>query len=144
MINSTDESGFTALSLACAKGFTSFASLLLEAGADLNIITVKDTTALIEAATWDRLDCAQLLIEGGADVNFRTSICSTLYYSSIFSDLPWVNKLLSVVDPIMEVAMFDLETCLDLLIEEEADVNETNRDEFSSHVWSTYICRSCS
>ena len=39
----------------------------------MNMKTTYETTALMEAATWDHLDCVQLLIDTGADVHYRTS-----------------------------------------------------------------------
>ena len=94
-IDHMDNSGFTALSLACAKGFTSCANLLLEAGADVNIVTKNDTTALIEAATWDHPDCLQLLIDAGADVNFITPKYAALSTAALHANHRCVEKLLS-------------------------------------------------
>ena len=157
-INHTNDFGFTSLSLACAKGFTSCANLLLEVGADVNIITKNDTTALIEAATWDHPNCLQLLIDAGADVNFMTPKYTALNIAALHANHRCVKKLLSagasvnvlrsrqvIVDAVFQstevsrtyfeeakmdfIPDFHSQTeCVKLLIQAGADVNVKTED----------------
>ena len=39
----------------------------------MNVINSEDSTALMEAASWDHVDCVQRLLDAGADVNFATA-----------------------------------------------------------------------
>ena len=97
-INHTDDCDLTALLLACERGSPKCVDLLLKAGADVNIVSVRHTTALVEAATWDHLECVQLLIDARAGVNFRTSTYSVelaLNKAASYANHKCVEKLLS-------------------------------------------------
>ena len=83
---SNGANGLTALSLACRRGSSKCVDLLLKAGADVNIISDYDSTALMEAATYDHLECVQLLIRSGADVNFRGSTSPTLNRAASYAN----------------------------------------------------------
>jgi ADP-ribosylglycohydrolase/ankyrin repeat protein len=63
----SDESGKTALHLACASGWTEAVSLLLMYGADPNARDKNATTPLHFAAWLNHLDCIQLLFNYGVD-----------------------------------------------------------------------------
>ena len=69
-------------------------NLLLKSGADVNI-SGHDGNALMNAATWDHLECVQLLIDAGADVNFNRSEFSALNRAAFYASHRCVEKLLS-------------------------------------------------
>ena len=64
-INHTNSNGFTALSRACRSGFPKCVEVLLKAEANVNILIKDKSTALMEAATWDHLECVKLLLAAG-------------------------------------------------------------------------------
>lgn len=64
--------GFTALHLAAFMGGVNGARLLVDAGADLNVISRNDFhVAPIHSASAGKAEVAMLLVERGADVNVR-------------------------------------------------------------------------
>lgn len=69
-LNSTDSRGFTVLHRAIGYGHTDFAIRLIEAGADLSVVSksLKDTP-LMAASGKGNLTIVKALIDGGADVN---------------------------------------------------------------------------
>ena len=93
-LNSQNNSGYTALSLASRKGFSKCVDTLLKAGADVNFINAENVTPLMEAAYWDHSKCVQLLINARADVN-KTSEFTSLNTAAIYANHRRVEKLLS-------------------------------------------------
>ena len=61
--------GWTPLHIACFLGRRNLAEILLDGGAEINIIDDKGMTPLLWAVSEDKLDCAELLLDRGADAN---------------------------------------------------------------------------
>lgn len=55
----------------CFKGYYDLAKLLVENGANVNVKNSMGGTALIYAATFNKLEIAQLLLENGADKSVK-------------------------------------------------------------------------
>ena len=72
--NAPDGESQNALHLCAAYGYTEGAKLLLQAGADVNMLSPAHggSTPLLLAAYNNRTECAGLLVEAGADVFLRT------------------------------------------------------------------------
>lgn len=72
--NATDAQCQNALHLCAAYGYTEGAKLLLQAGADVNMLSPAHggSTPLMLAAKNNHTECARLLVESGADVFLRT------------------------------------------------------------------------
>ena len=66
-VDDADDSGGTALYLACAKGHVDVVRVLLARGADANRSSCR-RSPLHLAAGWGRLGCVELLLAHGADV----------------------------------------------------------------------------
>ena len=136
--NHTNSDGYTALLLACRKGFPKCADLLLKAGADVNIKTRCKSTPLTVAATWDHPKCLQLLIDAGADVNIQTEDKSTaLMEAATWDHLECVKLLLTAGAHVNfatpESSALHLAAananhrCVDALLSAGADVNKTTK-----------------
>ena len=69
-VNATPGS-VSALIIACRNGFEEGVSILMKAGADINMIGDKGLNPLMEAATNGHVRCAELILEAGIDVNFQ-------------------------------------------------------------------------
>ena len=63
------EDGLPCLTLACSNGHRAVAELLLQSGADVNLVDADGSTALIDACTAGQIDCVRLLLDHGADPN---------------------------------------------------------------------------
>lgn len=72
--NAPDGESQNALHLCAAYGYTEGAKLLLQAGADVNMLSPAHggSTPLMLAAKNNHTECARLLVESGADVFLRT------------------------------------------------------------------------
>ena len=77
-------------------------SSLIQAGADLNILTVEGFTPLIKAVDIENAECLKLLIDGGADMNIQNN----WGYTALMKATEKNNK-----------------ECIDLLLNAGADVN---------------------
>ena len=75
--------GLTPLLFAAREGKVASAKVLLDAGADINIVDPDRHTALILALTNGQFDVAGLLIERGADVNMEDKVGQTALYSAV-------------------------------------------------------------
>ncbi|XP_035678826.1 poly [ADP-ribose] polymerase tankyrase-1-like [Branchiostoma floridae] len=64
----------SALHLACWRGQTEVAELLIQHGSDLEAINVLNETPLHDAARWGHTDTCQLLIGSGANIEARTLV----------------------------------------------------------------------
>jgi len=72
-INATNDTGYSALTWASARGNNEIIPLLIEAGADLNKRKVSEEfTPLTIAASNGELASVKLLIEAGADINIES------------------------------------------------------------------------
>ena len=68
-LNSNRSWRWAALHYAAAAGHAEMVRWLLDAGADLEILSREDRSPLWEAAYWGRLDVVELLLSRGADAN---------------------------------------------------------------------------
>ena len=75
--------GLTPLLFAAREGKVPSAKVLLDAGADINIVDPDRHTSLILALTNGQLDVAALLIERGADVNMEDKVGQTALYAAV-------------------------------------------------------------
>ena len=75
--------GLTPLLFAAREGKLASARVLLDAGADINIVDPDRHTSLILALTNAQLDVAALLIERGADLNMEDKVGQTALYAAV-------------------------------------------------------------
>ena len=75
--------GLTPLLFAARDGRLASAKVLLDAGADINIVTPDRHTPLIIALSSGHFDVAGLLIERGADVNMEDKVGQTALYAAV-------------------------------------------------------------
>ena len=68
----TEGNGYTALIWAASRGYTETVRLLLEGGADMNLLAADGQTALMRAADNGHFDVVKVLVDNGADVNIQT------------------------------------------------------------------------
>ena len=78
-VHQAEESGYTVLHLAAAKGRLEIAKILLENGARLS--EKRNYTPLVEAAYHNQAKMAEMLIEYGAVVDIKLNKCTPLYYA---------------------------------------------------------------
>ncbi|MCK5127446.1 MAG: ankyrin repeat domain-containing protein [candidate division Zixibacteria bacterium] len=67
----TEESKDNCLQLAAVLNLLDFVNLLLDSGADINILDAKDRTALMPAVDHENIEMIKLLIERGADMTIK-------------------------------------------------------------------------
>lgn len=68
-LHTQNYSGINVLSLACCQGFKDIASLLIKAGSNVNAITDRQETAVLEAARNGHANVVELLLENGANAD---------------------------------------------------------------------------
>ncbi len=71
LLESQDSSGSEVLFWAAGNGRTDICQLLIEKGADVNLVNGYGNTPLINAARYGHIDICQLLIDNGADINVQ-------------------------------------------------------------------------
>ena len=71
-VNANPE-GASALIIACRNGFDDGVQILVNAGADANMLGDKGLNPLMEAVANGHVRCAELILEAGADVNFQNT-----------------------------------------------------------------------
>ena len=76
------EKGNFALLICAMKGYTKLATLLIQAGADVNLTNNYGTTALMKASRHGNTDIMKMLIYMGADVNAQCSDGDTALFSA--------------------------------------------------------------
>jgi hypothetical protein len=90
-----DGYGWRALYIACRKGHTTCARLLIDHGADVHAKSVRGMSALYGAARCGHLSCVKLLVQHGADVNCQDNNGWTpLMGSTIEGDLTITQYLM--------------------------------------------------
>ena len=134
--------GKTALMHAVENGHHQCVEVLLQAGANVNIVDSNNETALLLAVGEGHDICVDKLIKAGADVNKRTSPLRTVLWDALIGDrakcLGYLVKAGADVNlqnafrwtPLMYAANKGLDECLRILVKEGADVNfQTKTDE---------------
>ena len=120
------ESGSTALIAAASFGQNETASLLIEAGADLEVKNNGGSTALHTAAFLCHAEIVNALLEKGADQNARNNAGATAFdsVSGPFDDVkPIYDRLLTVLGP------YGLELNYDFIKETRPKIAEILRAE---------------
>ena len=82
-IQSLNDKGMSALSIACRWGYKQLTEILLTAGAKPNIIVSSELTAINFACQYGHFDVMQLLLQYGAELNSDEMEYSALH-SAIF------------------------------------------------------------
>jgi ankyrin repeat protein len=77
------EGGLTPLTFAARQGCVDCEKVLLDAGADINVLDPELRTPLVEAMINGHYDAAALLIERGADVNAADQVGRTPLYAAV-------------------------------------------------------------
>ena len=138
-VNAANGCGETALWIACYQGYADAINVLLNAGANLNILSTKGNTCLHGAAHGECCkEVFQVLIGHGADVNAANESGETALWIACYeSDVDAINVLLNAgADPnivstegnaCLHRAVHYKET-LQALIDHGAGVNVTNND----------------
>ena len=99
-LNKTDETGVTALQLACCKGHADITGELLKAGAqpDLPTKSQEKSTALMICAAHGYEDCAKVLLEWKADPNLQDYRGHTAISKAAVENYPKVVNVLLKYD----------------------------------------------
>ncbi|KAG8181807.1 hypothetical protein JTE90_001463 [Oedothorax gibbosus] len=152
-INWTTHEGETALLLACKRRqgevANAFVNLLLQYGADPNIVDNEEDSPLLEAIRKNNHQVVEQLIAAGADVN--ASDCSSwspLHAAATFQDPFLVQCLLkqnACIDardecgmtPIFTAAQHGCEQCLKELLSAARDRNMKNAVNIGAEDWAT-------
>ncbi|MFC1564805.1 ankyrin repeat domain-containing protein [candidate division KSB1 bacterium] len=95
-MNATDENNFTALHWACMRAHWDISKLLIEKGADLNVIGGDGATPLNWASNHDNTEIIKLLIDKGAKLNVKDNWGMTELHKAI-----WRGNI-NVVDYLLE------------------------------------------
>ncbi|XP_063236481.1 protein phosphatase 1 regulatory subunit 12A isoform X8 [Bacillus rossius redtenbacheri] len=106
------KTGATALHVAAAKGYSKVMSVLLQAGADVNIQDFDGWTPLHAAAYWGQKDACKLLVESFCDMEKRNFVDQTAF---------------DVADPDMNVVLEELQTKQATLPRNRDDMNLAQR-----------------
>lgn len=133
-VNEKDANGGTPLHRACAFGSTEMCEMLLDAGADVNLLNID--TPLHRAACYGHVHICQLLLKRGADINGKSDgIKETPLHSAVRCGQLDVCKFLldngadiNATDgwgrtPVYEASVNSNVDIFDFLIERGADVN---------------------
>jgi len=91
---SDQDDGYTALMEATVNNCTEMARLLIDAGADVDLVDQNGWTALIYSARYNSPEIARLLIDAGADVDLVTQDGSTALMFAAVSNRPEIARLL--------------------------------------------------
>ncbi|CAG8478483.1 9753_t:CDS:2 [Cetraspora pellucida] len=67
-VNAKDDQGLSLLHWACDRGHLDVVKLLVEKGADMNVLTTGNETPLHYACISEHLDCARYLYKNGANI----------------------------------------------------------------------------
>ncbi len=83
-VNQPDRGSYL-LNVACYRGNPEIVKLLIEKGADVNIVAEDGSTPLIQAGRGDETgEIVQLLIEKGADVHTRNKLGTNAAFNAVF------------------------------------------------------------
>lgn len=127
---------------AAEKGHVQLVDLLIQSGADVNLVSCDGQTALTQAAKYGHTECVALLVKSGADVNFvpfggfsalvATIMCSQNTCYELLSQVrakATISKHLTsksksaVYQALLRAAEFRQQSELTQLLEAGADVN---------------------
>jgi ankyrin repeat protein len=112
--------GMTPLHFAAREGCTDCIAPLLEAGADINVVTPKQISPLLIAIINGHYDVAWQLVEAGADVNINDDTNRSPLYAAVhFNTMPESNR----PSPDVYVNEHTSLELIKLLIAKGADVN---------------------
>jgi len=78
-INNTNKFGLTPLMISCKYGFIDIVQMLLEKDANVNILDIDKTSALMYASLNKQSKMVKLLIDAHADVNAETNSGKTAF-----------------------------------------------------------------
>lgn len=155
-LNSVDKKGYTALMWAAVRGLEDIVSMLIKAGADVNIKNSDGYTALINAAWTGNPNIAKILIGAGADINHKNKYGTTALVSAIeYGKLDVVKLLIGAgadidaVDNFGHTALYyalkiDKYThrrpdIVQVLIESGADVNIKDRNGWTALMSAAHV-----
>lgn len=93
-VNSSLEDYTTPLLYACENGNYEIAELLIDYGANINVVDSNKSTPLIEALDSESYDIMQLLLENGADIEYKFRGNTCLIRSACSGDVQAVELLL--------------------------------------------------
>ena len=118
-VNQTDEAGTPILLLAAERGFVDVVKLLIENGADINVMNAVGHTAINRAVFFGKNEVIDLLLAKNADVNKTDSRFA--------------------LTPLMAAARKNRFQIGEKLIKNGADINKTNGiDNFTPILWAVY------
>jgi hypothetical protein len=86
--------GRSALNMACERGHTECAQLLIDHNADVNATDIPGQSALINVSCLGHLGCVRLLVQNGADVNCQSNNGCTPLMSSAIDGRPTIAHYL--------------------------------------------------
>jgi hypothetical protein len=86
-INAQDHNGWTPLYYACSEGHIEILDILIDANADLNLISNTDTkcSPLMIAALNDHAEIVKKLLEKKSDIDYRDTNGETALYQASYS-----------------------------------------------------------
>jgi ankyrin repeat protein len=119
-----NDSGYTALHYACARGRTAVASLLLERGVDIHSRDDDGHTALHRACARGRTAVASLLIERGADIDSRNGDRRTALHRACYHGHKDIAILLIESKADIYIKRYDGQTPLDFMPEWRKELTE--------------------
>lgn len=139
-INIRNSTGNTPLHIACDKDYVSCTKLLLEFGADPNLLSDNTTFPLYAAAQKGHTECVELLLNHGAKIDMVSDENATALYAASSADRTECVKLLLDYGADMEIefkeqltslcsaAYFGNSECVKILLNHNANLNTTHKN----------------
>ncbi len=149
-IDAGDEYGRTPLFVAVFRDWPTAVAILLDAGADPNILTPSNESPLVMAAQRGHLDNCRLLLAGGADPTTEYYKGASAIHFAVQAGKIEIARALLDAEPALIHAMGDERTPLHfavgaghtdvirLLIEREADINARGRNNATPLIVAAY------